>query len=78
MRRLRAALALVLAFAVPVRAETTSDPLWTMLSTYVLTPDPRAPEAGEGDPKSLAGYKLSPVQAARLRSTGNYQARGTK
>lgn len=56
MRTARAALALLLCFAVPVRAETTSDPLWTMLSTYVLAPDPGAPE-GEGDAKGLAGLQ---------------------
>jgi hypothetical protein len=56
VRTARAALAILLALAVPVRAETTSDPLWTMLSTYVLAPDPGAPE-GEGDTKGLAGLQ---------------------
>lgn len=60
MRKARAALALLLAFAVPVRAETTTDPLWYLLSTYVLAPDAKAVEAqGEGpaDAKGLAALQ---------------------
>lgn len=60
MRKARAALALLLAFAVPVRAETTTDPLWYLLSTFVLAPDARAVEAqadGPGDAKGLAALQ---------------------
>ena len=60
MRKARAALALLLAFAVPVRAETTTDPLWYLLSTYVLAPDAKAVEAqgdGPADSKGLAALQ---------------------
>lgn len=42
-----------------MRAETTSDPLWTLLSTYVLTPDEKAAAAtGEAaDAKGLAALQ---------------------
>lgn len=57
MRKARTVLALLLAFAIPIRAETTTDPLWYLLSTYVLAPDTKAVQAeGEGpaDTKGLA------------------------
>lgn len=57
MRKARTVLALLLAFAIPLRAETTTDPLWYLLSTYVLAPDTKAVQAdGEGsaDTKGLA------------------------
>lgn len=57
MRKARTALALLIAFAIPIRAETTTDPLWYLLSTYVLAPDEKAVQAeGEGpaDAKGLA------------------------
>ncbi|MBI2386062.1 MAG: trypsin-like peptidase domain-containing protein [Elusimicrobia bacterium] len=60
MKRARAALALLLAVAIPVRAETTTDPLWYLLSTYVLAPDARAVEApndGPADEKGLAALQ---------------------
>lgn len=60
VRTARAALALLLAFAVPVRAETTSDPLWYLLSTSVLAPDAKAVAAeGEGpaDARGLAALQ---------------------
>jgi hypothetical protein len=57
VRTARAALALLLALAVPVRADSSTDPLWTLLSTYVLQPDPNAPGAEEGDAKGLAGLQ---------------------
>lgn len=59
MKTPRAALALLLCFAVPVRAETTTDPLWTLLSSYVLTPDEKAAEIGgeNGDAKGLAALQ---------------------
>jgi S1-C subfamily serine protease len=59
VRKARVALSLLLAFAVPVRAETTTDPLWYLLSTYVLVPDQRAVEAAgdEADAKGLAGLQ---------------------
>lgn len=60
MRTARAALALLLAFAIPVRAETTTDPLWYLLSTYVLAPDEKAVAVeGEGtlDVKGLAALQ---------------------
>ena len=60
MRTARSALALLLALAIPLRAETTTDPLWYLLSTYVLAPDARAVEAqGEGpaDAKGLASLQ---------------------
>ncbi|MBI2386669.1 MAG: trypsin-like peptidase domain-containing protein [Elusimicrobia bacterium] len=60
MRKARAALALLLAVAIPVRAETTTDPLWYLLSTYVLAPDARAVEAqgdGPADSKGLAALQ---------------------
>lgn len=47
----------MLALAIPVRAETTTDPLWYLLSTYVLAPDAKAVEAeanGALDAKGLA------------------------
>lgn len=60
MRQARAALALLLAFALPVRAETTADPLWYLLSTTILAPDARAVSSeGEGpaDAKGLAALQ---------------------
>ncbi|MDP3541480.1 MAG: serine protease [Elusimicrobiota bacterium] len=60
MRKARAALALLLAFAVPVRAETTTDPLWYLLSTVILAPDAAAVEApgdGPADAKGLAALQ---------------------
>ncbi|MBI2789550.1 MAG: trypsin-like peptidase domain-containing protein [Elusimicrobia bacterium] len=56
----RAALALLLIVAVPVRAETTTDPLWYLLSTHALTPDAKAIEAandGSTDAKGLASLQ---------------------
>lgn len=55
MKAARAALALLLAVAIPVRAETTTDPLWFLLSTYVLAPDARAAEAGSDGPADAKG-----------------------
>lgn len=60
MRQARAALALLLAFSIPLRAETTTDPLWYLLSTYVLAPDAKAVEAesqGLPDAKGLAALQ---------------------
>jgi len=60
VRTARSALALLLAFAVPVRSETTADPLWYLLSTYVLAPDAKAVEAqgdGPADSKGLAALQ---------------------
>ncbi len=60
MREFRAALAILLAFSTPGHAETTSDPLWHLLSTYVLAPDASAIRAeGEqaGDAKGLAALQ---------------------
>lgn len=60
MRTARSALALLLALAIPVRAETTADPLWYLLSTYVLAPDAKAVEAqgdGPADSKGLAALQ---------------------
>ncbi|PIR19666.1 MAG: hypothetical protein COV48_00710, partial [Elusimicrobia bacterium CG11_big_fil_rev_8_21_14_0_20_64_6] len=60
MRTARAAVALLLAFAVPIRAETTTDPLWYLLSTYVLAVDQKAVAVeGEGvvDAKGLASLQ---------------------
>ncbi|PIR16134.1 MAG: hypothetical protein COV48_10565, partial [Elusimicrobia bacterium CG11_big_fil_rev_8_21_14_0_20_64_6] len=60
MRTVRAALAILLAVAVPVRAETTTDPLWYLLSTSVLVPDAKAVEAesdGGADAKGLAALQ---------------------
>lgn len=55
MKAARAALALLLAVAIPIRAETTTDPLWYLLSTYVLAPDARATEAGGDGPADSKG-----------------------
>ncbi|MBI2789761.1 MAG: trypsin-like peptidase domain-containing protein [Elusimicrobia bacterium] len=60
MRTLRAALALLLAFAVPVRAETAADPLWYLLATSAPASDARAVSAeGEGpaDARGLAALQ---------------------
>lgn len=60
VRTARTAFALLLAFAVPVNAETTTDPLWYLFSTYVVAPDARAVQAGgDGsvDSKKLAGLQ---------------------
>lgn len=59
-RAARAALAVLLTIAVPVRAETTTDPLWYLLSTVILAPDAKAVEgAGVGlaDAKGLASLQ---------------------
>ncbi len=45
VKTVRTTLALLIAFAIPVRAETTSDPLWYLLSTYVSSRDAKAVEA---------------------------------
>lgn len=53
-------LALLLAASIPLRAETTTDPLWYLLSTYALTPDAKAVESandGSGDAKGLASLQ---------------------
>ena len=71
MRRLRAALALLLTFAVPIRAETTSDPLWTLLSTYVLAPDEKA-AAAEGEAADATG--LATLQADLLLLSEGFEA----
>lgn len=55
MKAARAALALLLAVAIPVRAETTADPLWYLLSTFVVAPDARASEAGGDGPADAKG-----------------------
>lgn len=60
MRTAKAAFALFLALSISVRAETTTDPLWYLLSTYVLAPDAKAVEAeGEGsfNAKGLAALQ---------------------
>ncbi len=64
VRKARAALALLLAFAVPVRAETTADPLWYLLSTTILAPDVRAVSAGGEGPADAKG--LAALQADLL------------
>lgn len=64
VRKARAALALLLAFAVPVRAETTADPLWYLLSTTILAPDARAVSAEGGGPADAKG--LAALQADLL------------
>ncbi len=72
MRIVRAALALLLAFAIPVRAETTTDPLWFLFSTYVLAPDAQAVQAeGEG----LANAKrLAALQADLLLLSEGFES----
>ncbi|MBI5247810.1 MAG: trypsin-like peptidase domain-containing protein [Elusimicrobia bacterium] len=59
MRRARATLVLLLAASLPIRAETTSDPLWSLLASAVLPADEAAArEAGDGsDAKGLAGLQ---------------------
>lgn len=64
VRTARAALALLLAVAIPVRAETTTDPLWYLLSTYVLAPDAKAVSAGGEGPADAKG--LAALQADLL------------
>ncbi len=64
VRTARAALALLLAVAIPVRAETTTDPLWYLLSTYVLAPDAKAVAAGGEGPADAKG--LAALQADLL------------
>ncbi|MBI2789982.1 MAG: trypsin-like peptidase domain-containing protein [Elusimicrobia bacterium] len=71
MRKARAALALLLAFAVPVRAETTADPLWYLLSTYVLAPDAKAVEAQSDGPADSKG--LAALQADLLVLTDGFE-----
>ncbi|MDX6768646.1 MAG: hypothetical protein SF051_03880, partial [Elusimicrobiota bacterium] len=71
MRRLRMVLALLLTFAVSVRAETTSDPLWTLLSTYVLAPDEKAASA-EGEAADAKG--LAALQADLLLLSEGFEA----
>lgn len=71
MRTARAALALILAFAVPVRAETTTDPLWYLLSTYVSAPDARAVEAPSDGPSDAKG--LAALQADLLVLTDGFE-----
>jgi len=57
----RATLAIVLALSGPLNAETTTDPLWYLLSTYVLARDDRAIAApGEGATESVG---LASLQA---------------
>ncbi len=72
MRKARAALALLLAFAVPVRAETTTDPLWYLLSTYVLAPDAKAVEAAEEGPADAKG--LAVLQADFLLLSDGFES----
>lgn len=64
VRTARAALALLLAVAIPVRAETTTDPLWYLLSTYVLAPDAKAVAGGGEGPADAKG--LAALQADLL------------
>lgn len=64
VRTARAALALPLAVAIPVRAETTTDPLWYLLSTYVLAPDAKAVAGGGEGPADAKG--LAALQADLL------------
>ncbi|MBI2385360.1 MAG: trypsin-like peptidase domain-containing protein [Elusimicrobia bacterium] len=71
MRTAKAALALLLAFAVPVRAETTTDPLWYMLSTYVLAPDAKAIEAEGSGPADARG--LAALQADLFVLTDGFE-----
>jgi S1-C subfamily serine protease len=71
LRTTRAALALLLAVAIPVRAETTTDPLWYLLSTYVLAPDARAVEAPSDGPAD--GKGLAALQADLLVLTDGFE-----
>ena len=71
MKRARAALALLLAIATPVRAETTTDPLWYLLSTFVLAPDTRAVEAPNDGPVDAKG--LGSLQADLLVLTDGFE-----
>ena len=71
MKRARAALALLLAVAIPVRAETTTDPLWYLLSTYVLAPDARAVETPNDGPSDAKG--LAALQADLLVLTDGFE-----
>lgn len=60
MRTARAALAFLLALAIPLNAETTTDPLWYLLSTHVLARDEKAvaaPGDGTGDAAALASLQ---------------------
>ena len=72
MRLTKAALALLLSIAIPVRAETTTDPLWYLLSTYVLAPDAKAVQAeGEG-PADAKG--LTELQSDLLLLSDGFEA----
>lgn len=64
MKSARAALALLLACSLNIRAETTTDPLWYLLSTSRLVPDARAVEARDDGPADAKG--LAALQADLL------------
>lgn len=72
MRKARAALALLLACAVPVRADTTADPLWYLLSTYVLAPDTKAIEVQDESPANSKG--LAALQSDLLLLSDGFES----
>lgn len=72
MRTVRASLAILLAFAVPVRAEKTSDPLWYLLSTHVLIPDKAAVTANGEDAADAQG--LAELQANLLLLSDGFES----
>ena len=72
MRKVRAALAVILAFAIPVRAETTTDPLWYLLSVYVVVPDKSAVDAGGGQAADAKG--LADLQADLLLLSEGFES----
>ncbi|MDD5303859.1 MAG: hypothetical protein PHS14_12230, partial [Elusimicrobia bacterium] len=72
MRLTKVALAVLLSIAIPIRAETTTDPLWYLLSTYVLTPDVKAVEADDKGPADAKG--LASLQSDLLLLADGFEA----
>jgi len=72
VRKARAALALLLAFALPIHAETTTDPLWYLLSTYALAPDARAVETRDDAPTDAKG--LAALQSDLLLLSEGFES----
>ncbi|MDD5303002.1 MAG: serine protease [Elusimicrobia bacterium] len=72
MRKARTALALLLAFAIPIRAETTTDPLWYLLSTYVLAPDTTAAQTESEDSTDAKG--LAELQSDLLLLSEGFES----
>lgn len=72
MRSVRAVFSVLLAIAIPVGAETTIDPLWYLLSSYVVRPDEAAVRA-EGD--GVANAKgLAALQADLLLLSDGFES----